>query len=486
MIWCKFPLAAMMFTGLVCFAVGSITLPEQPNIVILYSDDHGYADMSWTGKDTGVVTPNLDRLARESLRFTQGYATSPICVPSRIGLLLGQYQQRHGNWWYGGPGLPGPEAPTIAEVLSDAGYATAMIGKIHFNTRFNESVRNHPLNHGFDYFYGFNGPAKHYLVHNAAKEAAFMESLMEHSPGNRGYPTMFYAPMWIDDEQHDQEGFATHLFRDAALDFIEANQKNPFFLYLSFNAVHDQTYQLPETWLESRGLELKPDWDPAKQSRDEWGRVAFPSKAVSREYILGQVHFLDEAIGAVLEKLEDLKLRRNTLIVYLSDNGGSILNESRNDPLRSGKFTMFEGGNRVPFFMSWPGVIPENRETDNVVSAMDLLPTFASLAGTTVPDNLDGLNLVPLLTGEDPDLEHPYLVWDVGFQWAIRQGDWKLHFVEPSRRGRVLDEGVGYRLTHLADDPGENRNLLLENPEKAADLGHLHREWLETMQGNVD
>lgn len=453
-------------------------LPEKPNILLIVSDDHGYADMSWKGIVPDVDTPNLDRLRSESTFFTNGYVTAPICTPSRIGILLGAHQQRYGNWWYSGPGIPGPEVPTIAEVMKSAGYRTAMIGKTHFNARFDPEARNHPLNHGFDRFYGFNGPAKHYLVHNAERERVFLEKLMAHSPQNKGYPMMFYGPMWDDYRQIDVEGFSTDLFRDAAINFMETADEHPFFVMLSFNAVHDQTYQLPEEYLRANNIPLPRNWDPSLESLQEWSRDTY-SRTLNRAYILGQLHFMDLAIGRILDHLEATDQRENTVIVYIADNGGSTPTGCINTPLRGGKFEMFEGGLKVPFFVSYPSVFPEDATNENVVSALDFLPTFAALAGAKVPATAEGINLVPLLTGADPELHHETLIWDEGHRWAVRKGDWKLHYGEPTRRGDSIDENVGYRLTNLKWDPAESQNLIIEHADKAAELATIHRDWLE-------
>ena len=482
------PWVLLMIFGLVATARGAyletdVDIPEKPNIIVILSDDHGYGDLSSTEYDTGAVTPHLDRLAREGIRFTQGYATSPICTPSRIGLVLGAYQQRWNNWWYGGPGLPGPEVPTIAEVLREAGYRTAMIGKIHFAGEFGPSARNHPLQHGFDRFYGFNDPAKHYLIHSVEAERVFLEKLMRHDPDQRGYQMMFVGPMWKDDKQVDQKGFSTHLFRDRAIEFVENHADDPFFMLLSFNAIHDQTYQLPPEYLEAEGIPQPRDWDPSVETLEEWSADTY-SDDVDRGYLLGQLAYLDQAIGDLLDHLEKSGLRDDTVVIYLSDNGGSTGTAARNDPLRGGKFNMCEGGNRVPFIISWPGVFREGVVLDNVISAMDIFPTSAALAGADIPETVDGINLVPLLTGEQRALEHRTLVWDTGvrrLQWAVRDGDWKLYFSVPSKRTNHDVQGVGYRLTNLRLDPNESENVILEHPQKAAELEAIHREWLEEM-----
>ncbi len=470
-------------------ASASPDLPAEPNILIIQSDDHGSADMSHTEVDTGVKTPNLDRLARTGVRFTNGYATSPICTPSRLGLLLGAYQQRYGNWWYGGPGLPGPEVKTIAEVLRGAGYRTAMFGKYHVNRDFRPGLRNFPLNHGFDRFFGFNAAAAHYLRRGEELETDFLQRLQEHEPKRAGYPAMFYQPYWDDTRQVAPEGFSTDLFANEAIEFINADSKKPFFVLLSFNAVHDDTSQLPEEYLREQGIEPLGDWDPAKEKLDEWKARVYAGER-KRAYMIGQVELMDRAIGRILSHLDTANLLEDTVVIYVSDNGGSLAIDCRNDPLRGGKFSMCEGGLRTPFLVSWPGVFPEGRTIDSVVSTMDLLPTSARLAGSPIPEHVDGIDLVPLLTGEDSTVGHETLVWDVGTgkqnMWAVRHGDWKLYFSTPSKIVNEVDYGIGFRLTHLPEDVSETNNLIGTNPQKAAELGSIHRNWLESVLPRQD
>ncbi len=447
-----------------------------PNIIIMVADDHGYGDLSALGAVDDVSTPHLDQLAAEGIRFTQGYATSPICTPSRIGLLLGKYQQRFGNFWYGSPGLPDPSVPTIAETLKGAGYATGLIGKIHFNSNFGVEQRNHPLNHGFDFWYGFNGPAKHYLIHNAEAEAVFMEKLMEHQPEKKGYPLMFLGPIFIDKTEYNQEGFSTTLFKNQAIDFIDRHQEDPFFLMISWNAVHDQNYQLPADYLEQHGIPQARDWDPSVESSQEWGAATY-SDTLNRQYNLGQLYYLDQAVGKIRDHLRSRGLLENTVIIYTSDNGGSLATGARNDPLNNGKFTMFEGGNRVPFIISWPGTFPQGEIWDNVVSALDFHPTAAAMAGLDPELTFDGKNLLPLLLGDEPDLEHETLVWDVGDQFAIRHRDWKLRFCATDARAWRRDPRPGIQLTRLDTDPGEQKNWIEDYPEIAGELMQRYREW---------
>lgn len=478
----QFSLMGLISATPTLFGSPAESLPAKPNIIIIQSDDHGYADLSHTEIDTGAQTPNLDRLAAEGVRFTNGYATSPICTPSRIGLLTGQYQQKFGNWLYGGPGVP-TGVETLPELLRQAGYRTGMVGKFHVNRPFEPGLRNFPLNHGFDEFFGFNAPATHYLKRGDALEEAFMEKLSTHAPNHGGYPVMFYEPLWQNTERVEPAGFTTDLFTEAALDFIESAESSPYFLLLSYSAIHDQTYQLPEAYFEEIGMEQPRDWDPSVETFEEWQEAVFGG-GKERAYILGQIRYLDQGIGRLIDHLDATGQRDNTVVIYVSDNGGSVHNLSRNDPLRGGKFNLAEGGIRIPFLVSFPGVFASGQVIDNVVSTLDLLPTAAALAGQPIPEDSDGIDLLPLFDGRDPNLENETLVWDTGTKaltWAVRKGDWKLYFARGFGNRITEAEGIGFRLTNLKDDPSEAHNLIDAYPAKAAELGAVHRQWLETI-----
>ncbi|VGO15089.1 Arylsulfatase [Pontiella desulfatans] len=446
---------------------------QRPNILLIVSDDHGYGDWGDALKDASM--PNLDRLAASGIHFTQGYVSAPICSASRLGLLTGCYQQRLGNFWYGDGGMATDEFVSMPEILREAGYATAMIGKVHLPGV--QHARNFPLHHGFDYFYGFEGAAKHYLQHNAAAHESFQEKLLKYHPEKKGYPIVFNQPMQVNDSRKDQEGFSTELFGEQARKFMAQADEKPFFVQLSFNAVHDQTYQLPPEYLKERGIKPIADWDPAMQDPNTFNdKALLPDCAEARDYLLGQLNFLDIEIGRILDFLDERGLRRNTLVVYVSDNGGSLANGSFNTPLAGGKFTLFEGGIRVPFIISQPGTVQQGMVCSNLVTSLDLLPTFASTAGVAAPELCDGLDLTPLLTGTDLSVGHQTLFWDVGQQFAVRAGDWKLRFSETTGRSRS-PAGLGFQLTNLQDDPGEKQNRIEEEPEKAAELMKLYRHW---------
>ncbi len=458
--------------------------PEQPNILLIMSDDQGYADIGAAGLASDVHTPNIDRIAKSGIRFTQGYSTSPICNASRAGLITGVYQQRFGTYWYGGKGIQDEQFPTIAEVLKGAGYATGYVGKFHYGDPLLQGPenRNFPLNHGFDFLFGNGTPRNHYLVHNSKAEEDFQKVKQRfHKTGQ----SLQQGPMWANDKQMDVDGFSTEIYAAQASQFIMSHLKEPFFLTLSFNAVHNFTHQLPREYMEENGLKGYHDWDPAKEDYYEWyQRGRFPNNPEGRAHYLGQLYYLDREIGKVLDLLEQQDLHKNTIIVYISDNGGSTPIYANNAPLRGSKYTLYEGGIRVPFLISWPGHIQENLTNDRVISALDIFPTLCSMAGAEIPSNLDGLDLSDMLSGDVPGLEHSILVWDTGHETAVRRGDWKLKTATDNSiaRHEMVEVELGEFLYNLADDPGEKVNLAGKYPEILNQLKQAYQEWKQRIE----
>ncbi|MFT5130185.1 MAG: arylsulfatase B [Rhodothermales bacterium] len=419
------------------------------NIVMIVVDDLGYAD--WR-------TPQIDRLANSGTRYTQAYATVPICNASRIAIMTGCYQQRQGVSWYNGPGLHRADIPTLAEILKSQGYTTGYIGKYHHGASDRSDKRGFPLNHGFDRFFGFAGGTKHYL-HHSAEFAAGKDMLHE-------------GPMWGQRERRDVEGFSTQLFGDRARDFISEHRDSPFYLHLSFNAVHNFVHQLPPSYLADQGLKGFAD---LADGEDYWQwrkNIGYPAHPEGRAYYLGQLHFLDLEIGRLLDQIEALGIRERTAILLVSDNGGSLVTYADNSPLAGGKYTLFEGGTRVPMIVSCPGRIPEGAVSDLPVSTLDLLPTACALADAPIPTNLDGQSLLSPIGPRD-------LFWDTGHQRAIRRGGWKLLRTRksPNPRLQITPTPTGTFLYNLRDDPGETRNLATAYPHRVAELSAALKAW---------
>jgi len=451
---------------------------KEKNILLIVVDDLGYADLSCTGLAEDVNTPNIDRIARLGVRFTQAYATSPICNPSRVGIITGCYNQRLGSTWYGGPGLKDKSFKTIAELLKDNGYATGYVGKVHYgNHDADTNHRNFPLNHGFDYYFGHTSPRKHYLNHKSDLEVAFQSVKKENE---RWGQSLRQEPMWENTGLVDTLAFSTELFGEKACEFIDDNKNEPFFLQLSFNAVHNFTHQLPQEYLQKKNLKGYHDWDPATEDYYKWyqgGR--FPNNPEGREHYLGHLHFLDMEIGRVLDCLERLKIDKNTLVIFISDNGGSTPIYANNYPLRGSKYVLYEGGIRVPVIFSFPEKYQQNVIHNNVVSAMDILPTICNITNTPIPENVEGHDLTPLLTGKDASLHHKVLIWDSGHETAVRKGKWKLRTAsdDKSAKYEMVELELGEFLYDLEADPGETTNLKEKHPEIFKELKNLHKEW---------
>ena len=404
--------------------------PKRPNIIIFLADDLGYADIGVNGcKD--IPTPHVDSLAKNGVRFTDGYANHPVCSPSRAALMSGRYQHRFGFEHNSGPerfadenfGLPRSEL-TLAERLKALGYATGMVGKWHIG--FKEGLR--PWERGFDSHFGFLSGAHTYL------------------PGKRDADPILRNGQVVDEKEYLTDAFA----REATA-FVERSKDKPFFLYLAFNAVHSP--------LDKNAYEEK------------FASIADPKR---RTYA-GMLSALDNAVGRVLAKLREHKLEENTLIFFYSDNGGPTPETtSSNLPLRGVKGMTLEGGIRVPFLMQCKGKLPDSQDYKQPVMAFDIHATALAAAGGTAASEkpLDGVDLLPFLTGDKQDAApHDRLFWRAGPQWAVRMGDWKL----------VHQRGTQPDLYNLKTDIGEATNLATQEPAKAAELQAAYDAWSEQM-----
>jgi arylsulfatase A-like enzyme len=399
---------------------------SHPNVIIIIADDQGYHDLGVQGaKD--IKTPNIDSLAASGVRFTQGYVTCPVCSPSRAGLLTGRYQQRFGHEFNPGPnaadnfGLP-TDQKTIANYLKDAGYVTGAIGKWHQGNR--DGYR--PLQRGFDSYYGFLGGAHSYVP-------------LERQGGPNS--------VMRDDKPVDAPPYLTTAFNAEAQQFIDKNHDHLFFLYLAYNAIHSPLQAAPNM------AERFPD---IKDQR----RLTMATMLAA----------LDDGVGAILGQLKKYGIEENTLVIYVSDNGGPTAgNTSRNDPLSGFKGETLEGGIRIPMIARWPGKLPGGTVYDKPVISLDFLPTALAAAGTTVSKEvaLDGVNLLPYLKGENSGAPHDSLFWRFGRQMAVRSGDWKL----------VRSREQPTQLFNLAKDIGEKTDLATSEPEVAKRLQAAFEEW---------
>jgi len=462
-------------------AAGTNLKKRPPNIILIVADDQGFADLSCAGLVNDVKTPNLDKLAVKGIRFTQAYATAPICNPSRAGLMTGCYQQRFGNFWYNGKGIQDLRFALIPELLKENGYVNGYVGKCHYGKSDGSEGRGFPLNHGFDYFYGFFGGRKHYLKHNAAAERQFWKVWSQYKRSGQG---LGMPPMWINRQPKDQEGFSTELFGQQARSFIRDNRDKPFYLHLAFNAVHNYTHQLPKEYLDNQNLKGYHDWDPSKEDYKQWykdGRK--PNNPEGRALYLGQLSYLDREVGKILGYLNEQGLEKNTVVIYISDNGGSVPIYADNTPLRGGKYTLYEGGIRVPLIISWPGQFEQDKVINNVVSAMDIFPTLCRLTGIEIPADIDGMDITELLYGRNHKLCHKTLIWDTERETAVRHGDWKLKTAE-SRKHAVeqqVELELGEFLYNLGNDPGEQVDVSQEHPQVVKELKSIYAAWRKSL-----
>ncbi|MBR8536100.1 sulfatase-like hydrolase/transferase [Carboxylicivirga sediminis] len=444
---------------------------QSPNVILIVSDDHGYADMNYLGVHD-LKTPNLDQLAAESMSFTNAYVTSPICSPSRVGLITGQYQARNGNYFYGGSGIA-DGTKTIAQGFKDLGYVTGYFGKLHYGEDDSPASYNYPNNHGFDECVtAGHGGRVHYLYHN--------DEAMKH----HGLP----AEHWLrNGKELTEDGFSTEQISSWSQEFIEKNQKKPFFLQIAFNAVHNFTFQLPKKYLKEWNLPYYPDFEEldGSISRNVWyDQSIIPNLPHGRDYYHAQLHYMDREIGAIRKKLEELGLDDNTVIVYTTDNGGSNCSGGDNTPLYSTKYSLYEGGIRVPMLIHWENKIEKNTTNDIMVSTLDLMPTLLSAAGATEEayTESDGLNLLPNILHEK-EIERNTMVWDVEFAWAVRKGDWKLKVVldqniaDKIAKKQHTNLGKGVELFNLAEDISEQNNVAESFPEIIEELTKIHEEW---------
>lgn len=395
---------------------------RKPNIIVIVGDDMGYGDIGVHGcKD--IPTPHIDSLAKNGIRCSSGYVSGPYCSPTRAGLMTGRYQTRFGHEFNPGPtpnddfGLPLSQM-TLADRLRALGYATGMVGKWHLGN----SSKYRPLQRGFQEYFGFLDGSHAYF------------------PGKGG-------PIYRNNEEIVENDYLTDAFRREAVGFIQRHQKEAFFLYLTFNAVHTPM-QAPEKYL-SRFSGIKDE---------------------TRRTYAAMMSAMDDAIGAVLQQVRDAGLEDNTLIFFVSDNGGPPVNGSQNTPLSGVKATTWEGGIRVPWLVQWKGRLPAGKTYDQPVIQLDILPTAVAAAGGELrpQDNIEGVNLLPYLAGQSEAAPHAALFWRFGEQNAVRMGDWVLMDAKGSN---------GKKLFNLRDDIGQTKDLSASNPERVRELQTAWDAW---------
>lgn len=435
---------------------------RQPNFVLIFADDLGYGDVGYQGGD--VPTPHIDSIANGGVRFTDGYVTCPVCAPSRAGMLTGRYQQSFGFWDNIGPfrrskdvepGIP-VTVPILSERLKELGYVCGLFGKTH-----DGDAEEMMAFSRWDEFYGFNNGASNYLgdMNRRHNPIFHNRKIISDAYSRRGISndTVNQKGVLVKDTQH----YLTDALGDRAVEFIETNKDRPFLCYMPFNAIHGP-FQAPQKLVEKYADE--PDEE--------------------RRLVKAMLDSLDQNVGKVLRALQDNGLEDNTLVVFLSDNGGH--ESSPNTPLRGKKGTYWEGGLRVPFCMQWKGKIPPGSKYLRPVTSLDLMPTFITAAGGTVnPDwNLDGIDLMPLVgvrpsarshsdtanAAKPPEDGSPArkLYWSWGARKAIRQAHLK---------AMSQDDGKSWQLYNLRKDISETDDLAPRMPDRLRELIAAHAKW---------
>ncbi|MEN8115633.1 MAG: sulfatase-like hydrolase/transferase [Bacteroidota bacterium] len=414
---------------------------SKPNLVVIMADDMGYADVGFNGcKD--IPTPNIDRIAENGVVFTNAYTTYSVCSPSRAGFITGRYPQQFGyernvQYRVNDPdmGLSKDET-TLATFLKQAGYKSGVIGKWHLGAH----ITNHPLNRGFDEFYGHLGGGHRYFP-----EELTIDNSYAATDESQSYRT------WImrnhDHEKTDE--YLTDEFSNEAVQFVERYKDESFFLYLAYNAPHTPM-QATEKYLSRF-----PDIQNKK-----------------RKTYAAMVSAVDDGVGRVLDKLTELGIEENTMIFFLSDNGGPEQhNASDNGVLRDGKGSVYEGGFHVPFAMQYKAEI-KNGTFNKPVSAMDIFATMVAITGTPESEEkpLDGVNLLPYLKGEKNGTPHENIY--------LRKFDQKSFAVRHNNHKLITKENGSIReLYNLKEDIGEKKNIISESPEIGSQIDSLRIEW---------
>lgn len=440
-------LTALVFSGVSALAADPAGA-RQPNILVILADDLGYADVGVQG-GAEVPTPHIDALARSGIRFTNGYVSAPYCGPSRAGFFTGRYQTRFGaefNARVGDEsrlGLPLTER-TIGDRLRAAGYATGLVGKWHQGF----SSDRHPLARGFDEYFGFL-VAMHNFVLHADREPEFEAAYSRN---------MIYRGR----ELQRLDGYTTDLFTDEAIAFMHRRAGRPWFLCVTHNAVHT----------------------PLEVIAKYGDRVPATVTDRERRGYLSLLVGLDDSVGRLTAHLREQGLERDTLVFFFSDNGGAgrkphlSYNTGRNHPLRGDKGQVLEGGNRVPFFVAWPGTLPAGRTFDHPVVALDIAATALAAARQPVPPEMDGVDLLPWMREARSGAPHAALFWRLGPQRAVREGRWKL----VDWRDFDAKRQSGWQLYDLEKDIGERVDLATQHPEIATRLANRWEAW---NRGNI-
>ncbi len=443
------PFCLLIFS-MICFSFSNkkVQIKDKPNIILIFADDMGYGEPGCYGQKI-IKTPNIDKLAKEGLLFTNYYSGSPVCAPSRCVMLTGKHTGH--SYIRGNMGIR-PEGQihivdsevTIAEILKKEGYKTAAIGKWGLGFI---NTEGDPNNQGFDYFYGYNCQRQ---AHNYYPYYLWRNNVRD--------------TLWGNHRSHTGEQYSQDIFTREALIFIEENKNNPFFLYLPLTIPH-LSIQVPEESLEQyKGIIPEEEYNHLNK---KYEKHPFP-----RAGRAAMISHMDRDIGKIISLLKELELDKNTIIIFTSDNGppgdrsGGADSEYFNStgPLRGSKGTLYEGGIRVPMIVRWPGQIRKGVTTNHVSGFQDLLPTIAELVKSDHPEDIDGISFLPVLYGNDSlQKRHQYLYWEFpsyGGQQALRMGNWKA-----IKRNLFKNPDAQMELFNLMNDVAEQNDISSDHPE---------------------
>jgi arylsulfatase B len=458
-------IAALTLTGV------SAPAEQRPNVIFIVVDDLGYGELGcYGGKD--IPTPQIDSLAASGARFTSGYVTAPFCAASRAALMTGRYQTRFGFEFNPigaknaapGIGLPVVEK-TVADRLRDSGYATGLVGKWHLGG----TAPFHPQRRGFDEFFGFLHEGHFYVPQPWQGVTTWLRRKTLPDGGQGRWTSPDGRIVWsthLNTNEHeydtdnpllrssqpvDEKANLTDAFTHEACDFIGRHRAQPFFLYLAYNAVHSPM-----------------------QATDAYLKKFAHIEDIQRRIFAAMLAHLDDSVGKVLAQLRYSGIEENTLVVFLSDNGGPTQElTSSNAPLRGGKGELWDGGIRVPFIASWKKHINASQVVEAPVASIDATATALKLAGVLAPEpstkaeaKLDGINFMPLLTGKTTQLPERPLFWRVGKKNALRSGNWK-----------VIRDGKEWQLYDLTHDISETTNLASKEPARVQQMSALWDKW---------
>ncbi|MBX2876185.1 MAG: arylsulfatase [Saprospiraceae bacterium] len=434
--------------------------PGPPNIIYILVDDLGYGDLSCYGQQI-LKTPNIDQLAAEGMMFTQHYAGSTVCGPSRASLLTGKHTGHASVRGNQPPGqLLSPEEVTIPEALKSAGYTTGIVGKWGVG---HPPPPDDPARNGFDHAYGY---INMWHAHNFYPEFLYLDGKKKDLEGNVTDMSLNYPAGMPEGTGVAKEKaiYTLDEFETDALSFIESNRDTTFFLYLALNAPHannEAGYYLGD------GMEV-PSY--GQYAERDWPN---PEKGFA-----AMIDIIDGMVGKVMAKLNAMDIDENTLVIFTSDNGphqegghNADFFDS-NGPLRGKKRDLYEGGIRMPMLVHWPGKITAGSSTDHVSAFWDILPTFCEIAKVAIPDGIDGKSFLPTLLGQEGQDRHEYLYWEfyeAGGKQAVRKGDWKLvklHLKDP-------DRVVETELYQLTTDRSEIKNVAGKHLDKVEELEAL-------------